>query len=159
VVKPAPGKLPEINDELANWILVAPARLATPTQKDMPYPEVHAKLISRRRVLVDEGDVLLAVIHGFGSNGWRDPQATQTYVLKNAAGGQMKTREHKQVLRANSEEKLPRLRGDVIAQTIGGQSGFLYYDGAKYDWYDPRGYKPAPPARVVHGGSSQVIQQ
>ncbi len=47
----------------------------------------------------------------------------------------------------------------MIAQTIEGQSGFLYYDGAKYAWYDPRNYKPAPPVRVVHGGSVKSVRQ
>lgn len=158
VVRPAPGRLPEINDALANWILVAPAQLPAPAAKDSPPSGAHAEA-ARRRVVVDEGDVLLAVIHGFGPDGWRDAQATQTYVLKNAAGGKMKTQEQGQLLRAAGGEQLPRLRGDVIAQTVGGQSGFLYYDGAKYAWYDPRSYKPAPPARVVHGGSAGATQQ
>ena len=98
---------------------------------------------------------MLAVIHGFESNGWRDAQATQTYVLRDAAGGQLKARERKQVLRAGNEERLPRLRGDVLAQAVGGQSGFLYYDGAMYSWYDARSYTPAPPEgrprRLVRG--------
>ena len=35
---------------------------------------------------VEENELLLAVIHGYGTQGWRDAQATQTYLLKNAAG-------------------------------------------------------------------------
>lgn len=156
VVKPAPGRLPEINDELANWIRAEPIR---PAATDSSFAEVHAGAVRRRRVVVDEGDVLLAVIHGFGPDGWRNSQATQTYVLKGAAGGQMKIQEQKQVLRAGGKQRLPRLRGDVIAQTVGGQSGFLYYDGAKYSWYDSRSYKPAPPARLAHGGTVKSAPQ
>ncbi|HEX6623056.1 MAG TPA: hypothetical protein VF064_05045 [Pyrinomonadaceae bacterium] len=151
-VRPAPGRLAEINDELANWILVAPSRPAPP--RALPYPEVHARASARRRVLVEEADVLLAVIHGHEANGWRDPQATQTYVLKDAAGDKLKTRRRIEVLKARDGEPLPRLRGDVIAEDLGGQPGFLYYDGARYDWYDPRGYKPPAPTRVVHGGAA-----
>lgn len=155
VVRPAPGKLAEMNDELANWILRAPV---TPARKDSSYLAAHAEAATRR-VVVDEGDILLTVIHGFGPKGWRDAQATQTYVLKDAAGVKLEAKAQKIVLRAVEEEKLPRLRGDVIAQTIGGQSGFIYYDGAMYAWYDPRNYKPAPPARVVHGGAVKSVRQ
>jgi hypothetical protein len=37
--------------------------------------------------------------------------------------------------------------------------GLIYYDGAKYAWYDTRSYKPAPPAKMVHGGASEDIGQ
>jgi len=158
VVKPAPGKLPEINDELANWILVDPVRLARPAPKGAPYPELHAEMIRRRRVQVDREDTLLAVIHGFESKGWRDPQATQTYVLRGAAGAKMGTQARKQIVWAGNEDKLPRIWGDVIAQTISDQPGFLYYNGAKYDWYDPRTYQPGPAARTAHGRISRATQ-
>lgn len=156
VVRPAPGKLTEVNDELANWILVAPFAKSAP--KDLIFSELHGAAAGRR-VLAGEGDVLLAVIHGFGPDGWRDSRATQTYVLKDAAGGEMKARDYKQAVRADDAGKLPRLVGDLIAQTVGGQSGFLYYDGAKYAWYDPRSFKPSPPARVVHGGPVKSVRQ
>jgi hypothetical protein len=157
VVKPTPGKLTEINDELAPWILVAPVQ---PAPKNLPYPAAHAEAIKRQRVQIEEGDVLLAVIHGVGSNGWRDAQATQTYVLKGSVGDKMKAQAYKQFLReGKGKGPLPRLRGDVIAQTVGGQSGFLYYNGAKYDWYDPRSYEPEAPAKMVHGGAIGSMQQ
>ena len=151
-VRPAPGRLAEINDELANWILVAPSRPAAP--RGLPDTEVHARALKRGRVLAEEADVLLAVIHGHEADGWRNPQATQTYVLKDALGDKLKTRRRIEALKARDGKPLPRLRGDVIAEDLGGQPGFLYYDGARYDWYDPRGYKPPAPARVVHGGAA-----
>lgn len=159
VVKPAPGKLPDINDELANWILVAPVQPAAPAPKNSQLMKAHAETNRRRRAVVDEGDILLAVIHGFGADGWRNSQATQTYVLKDAAGEKLKTQGQKQIIKSHSKERLPRLRGDVMSQTIDGHSGFLYYDGAKYAWYDPQSYKPLPPARVVHGGAATPTQQ
>lgn len=151
VVRPAPGRLTDINDELANWILVQPLR--PPPPAGLPYPEAHARAAERRRVQAEEADVLVAVIHGHEAEGWRDPRATQTYVLKGAAGERFRTRARRELLKTSARGRLPRLRGDVIAQDLGGQTGFLYYDGAKYDWYDPRTYTPPTPARVVHGGA------
>ena len=147
---PAPGRLGELNDELANWIVKDPF---APASSGVPYGE------ARRRVLVEEADTLLVVIHGYGAAGWRDAQATQTYVLKDAAGSSMKTRAQKAALASGEEGKLPRLLGDVIDETVGGRAGFLYYNGAHYLWYDPRGYKPPPPARIVHGGAIKEVRQ
>lgn len=157
VVRPAPGRLAEINDELANWILVAPSR--PPPAEGLPYPEAHARALERRRVLAEESDVLLAVIHGHEADGWRDPQATQTYVLRNAAGEKLKTRERRELFKRADRSRLPRLRGDVIAADLAGHSGFLYYNGAKYEWYDPRSYKPPAPTRIVHGGATASTRQ
>lgn len=150
-VSPAPGRLGEINDELANWIIKDP--FAAAAEGASPYGE------SRRRTLVEEADALLAVIHGHGGDGWRDASATQTYVLKDAAGARIKSRERRAALSVGAEDKLPRLLGDVIAESVGGREGFLYYDGARYLWYDPRVYKPLPPARVVHGGAVREVRQ
>jgi hypothetical protein len=154
VARPTPGKLLGINDELAPWILVDPIRLAKPASKGAPYPELHSEMTRRRRVVVNDGDTFLAIIHGCQSKGWRDSQATQTYVLKNAAGDKMEPQARKQIVWAGNKERLPRIWGDVIAQSIGERYGFLYYNGAKYDWYDPRGYKPSPPAKIIHGGGA-----
>jgi hypothetical protein len=150
-VAPAPGKLGEINDELAGWIIKDP--FAPPPEGSTAYGA------ARRRILVEEADTLLAVIHGFGAEGWRDARATQTYVLKDAVGERMRSRVQKAALAAGEEGKMPRLVGDVIDETVGGRAGFLYYNGAHYLWYDPRGYKPPPPTRVVHGGAVKSVQQ
>ncbi len=138
IVKPVAGNLSLINDELAAWILVDPLRTAT-----------------RQRVRIADNYALLAVVHGFGSSGWRHSQATQAYVLRGVADGAMKLRARRQILQTAGKDKLPRVWGDVIEQTINGQSGFLYYNGAKYGWYDPLTYKPSPPARIVHGEVSR----
>src|SRR5262249_17527100 len=129
IVKPVPSKLTEINHELANWIIVDPVRLSIARRKTTPHPEMHDEILKRRRVRVDEGDVLLAVIHGFALKGWRDSLATQTYVLKGAAGEGIKTEARKKIVRADNKDKLPQITGDVIATTIGKVAGFLYYNG------------------------------
>lgn len=110
-------------------------------------------------MLVEDGDTLLAVIHGSGPEGWRDSQATQTYVLKDAAGEGLKARAQKAAHAAGGKGRLPRLVGDVIDETVGGRAGFLDYNGAHYLWYDPRAYTPPPPARVVHGGAVKAVQR
>jgi hypothetical protein len=149
-IKPVPGKLPQINDELAGWILEAPVQFAISDAKAKPYQAMHARLLKRQPVHVADGDLLLAVIHGFESKGWRDPWATQTYLLKGAAGDDLRVLPRKQVVTAKNEQKMPRIWGDVLAQSIGGQSGFLYFNGGKYAWYDPLTYKPSPPGRLAH---------
>jgi hypothetical protein len=156
-VRPVRSKLLEINDEVAPWILVDPVQTAKPAPKGT-YPASHAEMIKRGRVVIDEGDHLLAVIHGFQSKGWRDSQATQTYVLKDAVGVKMEPQTPKQIVWAGNKNKLPRILGDVIAQSINEQHGFLYYNGARYSWYDPRSYKPEPPARIIHGGGAKAMR-
>ena len=63
----------------------------------------------------------------------------------------MRTEAHAGMARAETKDELPRIRGDVIAQSIDGQAGFLYYNGARYGWYDPRSYRLDRAARTVHG--------
>ena len=129
-VKPNEGMLIEINSELANWIFEDPQKVAIPGTA--PTSRSSANQIPAQ---AEKGDSLLAIIHGYGQKGWRNPEARQTYLLKNGAGVAMKTRTF-ETLR-NGKEKLPPLRGDAIAQTIGGKSGFIFWTGAKYAWYSP----------------------
>ena len=136
VVRPASQKLDEMNEDYRPWIV-----------KDPFTPPLH---VSRIRIEAD--DVLLAVIHGYGANDWRDPQATQTYLLKNAVGSGLEVQKKKEFLAANSDKKVPRLQGDVIGETLRGTSGFLYFTGPTYSWYDPRTFKGDPEIRLVHPG-------
>lgn len=150
-VAPAPGRLEEVNDELAGWIIKDPFA---------PLPVGSASYgAARRRVLVEESDALLVVIHGYSVEGWRDARATQTSVLKGAASERLKARTQQAALASGDEAKMPRLVGDVIDETVAGRAGFIYYNGAQYLWYDPRGYKKPPPVRVVHGGMVRAVQQ
>ena len=149
-IKPVPSKLPQINDELAGWILVAPIQYAISDAKAKPYQAMHARILKHQPVQVINGDLLLAVIHGFEAKGWRDPWATQTYLLKDAVGDDLRVVPRKLVVTPMNEQKMPLIRGDVIQQTHDGQSGFLYFNGGKYAWYDPKTYKPLPPGSLVH---------
>ena len=135
VVKPAEGMLAELNSEVANWILEEPRKVVLPdpnkTTQQLPHRPEPAR--------VEHSDTLLAVLHGYGPSGWRDPRARQTYLLKNAVGSNMKSQQLTDVLRmVRGKESLPKLRGDVINEVIAGEPGFLYYAGAKYAWFSTR---------------------
>jgi hypothetical protein len=118
VVRPARGALDRINHELANWTLQDAAGRAP----------------GGGRVQVAAQDVLLAVIHGYGAGGWRNPEARQSYLIRNAAGDALTVRARGAAERNLAETGLARLRGDVITQSIGGRRGFVYWSGSRYLW-------------------------
>ena len=138
ILKPASGKLEDLNQEFPPWILrdvfVFPKLGAQPT-----------------RIIANEQ--LLAVIHGYGKNGWRDPQATQTYLLKNAVGAEVKAYTKSEIASATQGKKVPRLVGDLIGESLRGQSGCLYFNGAQYAWYDPKTFTGEVATRLVHPGT------
>ena len=144
VLKPAPERLSDLNEEYPAWLL-----------RD-PFSSQEAR---GPRLRVAATDVLLAVIHGYGSEGWRDPQATQTYLLKNAAGSRMETQAGKEFVTANQGKKLPTLRGDLIGEMLDGKSGYLYYAGATYYWYDPKTFTGEPAPRRGHGDAVQKMKK
>jgi len=134
LVRPAAGKLSEVNGEYANWITEDP-------RKVLP-PEINGnvKVLPKKPepVSVRQGDLLLAVIHGYREKGWRDPLASQTYLLKGAAGGEMKAQSAADALGAAPDKgRLPQPQGDVIRERLAGADGFVYWTGAKYAWYRP----------------------
>lgn len=141
ILKVAPGKLAEMNEEFPSWIL-----------RDVSAPNK----LRTTGLRVEENDQLLAVIHGYGANDWRDHQATQTYLLKNAVGFGMEVHAGKDFVAANSGKKLPRLHGDLIGQTLQGASGYLYFAGSAYGWYDPKTFKGEPERRFVHSRVAKV---
>jgi hypothetical protein len=144
VLRPAPEKIADLNDEYPAWMLRDPFGNLEPKSP---------------RLRVAATDVLLAVIHGYGPQGWRDPQATQTFLLKNAAGSAMEAHAGKQFIVANQGKKLPQLRGDLIGEMIDGKSGYLYYSGATYSWYDPKTFTGEPDPRRSHGSADRKMQK
>jgi hypothetical protein len=97
-----------------------------------------------------ENELLLAVIHGFGPNGWSDPEATQTYLLKNAVGSEMRAHAGKEFVAANRGRKLPTIHGDLIGEQLKGTPGYIYYGSATYSWYDPKTFKGDVRQGMVH---------
>ena len=102
-------------------------------------------------IRIDKDEPLLAVIHGYGANDWRDPDATQTFVLKNVVGSDLRVHTGKEFAEAHSGKKLSRPQGDLIGETVQGNEGYLYYAAATYSWYDPKTYTGAEaPPGVFH---------
>lgn len=131
LVRPVKGKLSQLNDEYANWTTEEP--------RTAPQLAAHKNAESSQKkpapVKIQPNDLLLTIVHGYQQSGWRNPAARQTYLLRNAAGKDIKVEPAKEVLRRNRNgEKLPGLRGDVILETLEGESGLLYWTGSRYSW-------------------------
>ena len=133
VVRPIKEKLAAINDELARWKLEDPHKVfvlksVKDVQRGLQTPP--------DPVTATQNDLLLAVVHGHGPYGWRNTEATNAFLLKNAVGSQMTLEPHKGALAAtNGKRGLLTLRGDVIKQTLGGERGFIFWTGAAYGWH------------------------
>jgi hypothetical protein len=126
-IRSSENSLGEINNELANWLLEDPRNVVIPKATST------VRNPSPKPVRAEKGDTLLAIIHGVGPQGWRAPEAKQTFVLKNGAGLNMLVQSARSL--RNSGQKLPPLKGDVIKETIGSKSGFVFWTGAKYGWF------------------------
>lgn len=134
ILKPVPEKISEMNQEYPPWLLRDPKSNAGP----------------RQPLQIEKNEVLLAVIHGYGANNWRDPQATQTFVLKNVVGSDLRVQTGKEFAEANTGRKLPRPQGDLIGETLDGTAGYLYYATSNYSWYDPKTFKGQAPSGPFH---------
>ena len=134
-IRPTPGKLAEINQEYPPWLL------RDPFLSEIP------KMGTLR---INDNEPLLAIIHGYGPNDWRDPQATQTFLLKNAVGPGLEVHRGKDFVKAHAGKKLPVIHGDVIQEQLRGSNGYLYYSIPTYRWFDPKTFKPEPAKRVGH---------
>ncbi len=130
VVKPIRGKVAELNHSLANWILEDPllVQLPDPTKGVQPFPP------KPKPVKIAPGDLLLAVIHGYGAAGWRDPQAKQSYLLRNAAGYAMRCTASLTFRKTPALKQKLFLAGDVIIETLAQEQGFLFWTGSEYAW-------------------------
>ena len=131
VVKPV--KLDQMNQELPPWLVRRP----------------RTNRVDPVRIPIEKNDTLLAVIHGFGANHWRDPEATQTFVLKDMVGSDLKVQSPKDFVAANTGRKLPRAQGDLNKKTKTNSPGYLYFAQATYSWYDPKTFTGAETAPVA----------
>ncbi len=134
VIKPVPEKLSDLNED-PRWLLREP-------RGDRNHPV---------KLHIDKDETLLAVIHGYGANDWRDPEATQTFLLKNVVGSDFRVQNGKEFVTQNTGRKLPRPQGDLIGETVQGVSGYLYYNAATYNWYDPKTFAGETEAGAFHG--------
>ena len=122
------SSLPEINNELANWILEDPRTIPIPGSK------AANELQRPKPVKVEKTDSLLAIIHGVGPQGWRNREARQSYLLRNGAGTNILVRSAGELQRDSANSRLPPLRGDAISETMNGRHGLIFWTGAKYAW-------------------------
>jgi hypothetical protein len=147
VVSPVAAMIPKLNSEFARWKLEDPRQVTSPALEGLPQNSPPAP------VRAEEGERLLVVIHGSGPDGWRNPEAMNTYLLKNAVGSSLSPQPLRQALvearSHRSKKDLLALRGDVIKQTLGRERGFLFWTGADYAWRSldnqrPVGRRPIP---------------
>ncbi len=132
----AKGKLAEVNGEFANWIIVDPKRVALPDAGEAAAPPLSAN----GPVKIEQRDSLLAIIHGYGEDGWRNAEAKQTYLLKGAAGEGMRVvplKDFPEALRVRKNGG--KSRADIIVEKLAGAQGFLYWIDGKYVWHQQSG--------------------
>jgi hypothetical protein len=129
----APGRLAEVNDEVANWIVSDPRGITPPDPRQFDPHQGVQKLAPHARPQVEAADALLVVVHGYKEAGWRNPEAQQTFLLKGVAGEGLRP-ERRADAQPFAREKRLRLFGDVLHEKLGGAQGFLYWTGAGYGW-------------------------
>jgi hypothetical protein len=130
--RPAAGKLAEINSEFANWIVqdADHVQIAAPNQRVM-------KFAKEKLPEVSAGEVVLAVIHGFGARGWRNPEARQAYLVKHAAGtfeGTAPSISQKSIRAMH----LP-VETEIINSVRNNRKGFVFWTGGVYAWHPREG--------------------
>jgi hypothetical protein len=129
VVKPDPAKLAEINSEVANWILSDPQKVVLPDPNKAVQAPPRAEPVK-----VAANDVLLAVVHGYQKEGWRNSAAQQTYLLKNAVGTDLRVVAWQDAFGIPAAST-PHRHGDVLREDLNSAQGFIYWTGAKYAWH------------------------
>jgi hypothetical protein len=128
IVRPARGKLTEINSELANWTIQDADKVfvSSPGQRVMRMEKAApAKMMEKEPVL--------AIVHGYGAQGWRDSAARQAYLVKHAAvtfQGAAPSVSQKAVRAMH----LP-VETEIIQAVRGGKEGFLFWTGGSYAWH------------------------
>jgi hypothetical protein len=137
-VRAVPAHLDELNADLANWIVSDPQKVQRPDPRNFdPHQGVQKLTPLQERPRIAAADSLLVVIHGYKEGGWRNPEASQTYLLRDAAGTDLHAQARAAARLTSIGQNPPRLLGDVIRQTLHGQQGFLYWNGATYGWFHP----------------------
>lgn len=130
-VRPVSQKLSNLNDDFANWIVEDPKRIFVP---DANHGKVQKLPPRRPREQVRAGEPLLAIVHGYGPQGWRETMAQQSYLLRNTGGKELGLK-NKDVLAGNTS---PVLFGDLIERDHGGRKALLFWTGGHYAWYRSR---------------------
>jgi len=125
-VRPADSKLKTLNDPLANWTIQDAAQAFFPPedQRVVIMPPKPKPQSARAR------EVLLAVIHGYGQNGWRDPEALQAYLVRHAGTGPIEARHPPD----HVEGAPASIKQSEIIYEPAARPGFLFWTGSQYAW-------------------------
>lgn len=132
VARPVSNKLDEINSEVANWIIQDTRQAIIPSPK-----QTVVKMDKAELPKVIAGETVLAIIHGYGAKGWRNAQARQAYLIKNAAG-QFEGTSPSISERAIRAMRLP-VETDVIKVVRENKKGFVFWTGGFYAWHPRQG--------------------
>jgi len=134
-VRPRRGQAAAVADPLANWT-VQDCEASPPA----PHPVLAPP---SPRPLISETEVLLAMIHGYGSKGWRDPEARQAYVVRTGIDGGW--RAEPQTARVSHVPAGLDVR-DVLASRVRVGAAVFWRGGA----YACRMEEPTSPRPVAH---------
>ena len=125
VVTPAPGRLNQVNSDVANWIIQDPLAATLP-----PGDRRVVKLIAAHARPRAAAAPLLAIIHGYGSQGWRDPQARQAYLLLGITGPIVASA----MPDANRPPMTAVIQHEDALHVTAPRSGEIYWTGSLYAW-------------------------
>jgi hypothetical protein len=132
IARPAAGKLDDVNSELANWIIQDADKAFIP-----PPGKTVVAAPKQQRSRVEAGESVLAVIHGVGTDGWRNPEARQAYIVKHAAATFEGTAPSisQKAIRAMH---LP-VETEIIKEVRNNKKGFVFWTGGVYAWHPSEG--------------------
>jgi hypothetical protein len=75
--------------------------------------------------------------------------------MRDVVGTNMRVLPYKDAAKVYGGKKpFPNVLGDLIQQTLIGQSGFIHFAGSLYSWYDPKNYEPV--STLGHGSVSKM---
>jgi hypothetical protein len=132
IARPAAGKLDDVNNELANWTIQDADTAFIPSPSKAVVVPPH-----QARPHVERGEQLLAIIHGVGPQGWRNPEARQAYLVKHAAAtfeGTAPSVSQKAIRVMH----LP-VETEIIKEVRNNKKGFLFWTGGVYAWHPSEG--------------------
>lgn len=86
---------------------------------------------------------LLAVVHGGGTDAWRDARLSQAHLVKNASGPALRSRPLEDMPPEIRMKVIRAHTGDVIEVARDGRPGVVFWTAAAHVW----AALPSPPAR------------
>ena len=124
--------LQQLNDEYANWTIIDPASLKLPD----PDSGVNVIATEQKRPKITKGETLIAVIHGYKEEGWRNQKAFQSYLLKGVAGSGLAVHQTESIYGAIKDRRKLLFKGhQVISDKVGAKDGVLFWAGGTYAWF------------------------